>query len=40
VQIFEKLRGRLDDNDFHRFVFVSHQIWFRRDKVIFGGEFL
>jgi hypothetical protein len=40
VQIFEKLRGRLDDNDFQRFVFVSRHIWFRRDKVIFGGEFL
>jgi hypothetical protein len=31
---------RLDDEDLQRFVFVARQIWFRRNRFIFYGEFL
>jgi hypothetical protein len=40
LQIFGKLCERLDDIGLQRFVFVTCQIWFRQNKVIFEGEFL
>jgi hypothetical protein len=38
--LFVQLYDRLEVEDFQRFGFVARQLWFRRNKAIFEGDFL
>lgn len=38
IKVFERLLGRLSDEDMQRVIFVARHVWFRRNKVVFGEE--
>lgn len=40
LNLFEKLLGRLENEEIEMFAYVARQVWFRRNKVVFGEDLL